>query len=496
MIKVLSNENMRKSDAYTIETKISSKELMYKAGLGVYNSINWHGKIAIVCGFGNNAGDGYVLALLLKEKKIDTTILLIEEKFSIDGKYYFDRCQNQNILTKLINDNTSFNEYDIIVDCIFGTGFKGSVSKDIQNIITKINESNKYVVSVDINSGLNGDTGLGDIYVQSDITISIGYYKTGHFLNKAKDAMKNKTNVDIGIEIKDSPYYLIESNDLKSLFPKRKNFSNKSTYGYIALIGGSTNYSGAIRLSSMASAAMRSGSGVVTLGIPKTLVEYIVPGILESTIFPLDEKDGHIKFNKEQLDAIITKNKAIGIGMGITNNEDTKMIVKYLLENYQGILVIDADGLNALSTIDEKYLLNTNAKVIITPHMMEFSRLTKKTIDELNENLVNNVIEYSKKYHLIALLKGPTTIVSDGSLTYLIDRGCSGMATAGSGDVLSGIVTSISCYNKDNLILAVAGSAYINGLAGELAEEEYGDISMIASDTVKFIPNIIKSIRN
>ena len=497
MVKVVSNENMRKSDQYTIANKISSKELMYKAGKSIYKSIVWKGKIGICCGSGNNAGDGYVLACLLKDNNYDVELVIIEDKFSLDGKYYFDIAQGKNVKTIYLDNinHNIFNKYDIIVDCIFGTGFKNEVKGKCKDVIKAINESQKYIVSVDINSGLNGDSGLADFCVQSDITISIGYFKTGHFLNMAKDVMKEKKNCEIGIDLIDNPYELIEAKDIKDLFLDRKNYSNKSTYGYICLMGGSKDYSGSIRLSLMANCAMRSGAGVVTLAIPQSLEAYISPQILESTTFPLKEVDGHIKFDKEDLDKIIAKNKVIAFGMGIKNNQDTKQCLEYILKNYSKTLIIDADGLNALAEIDKTFLKQTNCKVILTPHIKEFSRLTKLEISDINYNPVEYVKEYALNNSAIVLLKGPTTIISDGKKVFLVDKGCPGMATAGSGDVLSGILAAITSYNDKNLLLATAGAAYINGLAGELAQEEFGDISMIASDTVNKIAKAIKIVK-
>lgn len=495
MIKVVSNENMRMSDAYTIKTKTSSKELMYKAGCEIYKSVKWISPIAIVCGSGNNAGDGYVLAKLLHDANYKCTIFLTSDKFSEDGLYYFNECKKENIEAQTINKETTFSSFNMIVDCILGTGFKGKLNDDLNSVVALINNSNKTVISVDINSGLNGDSGLATNCVHSDLTISIGYYKSGHFLNQAKDVMKEKINRDIGIDLVNDPYYLVEAKDLKNIFPKRKNYSNKSTYSYVALIGGSINYSGAIRLASMANACMRSGAGVVSIAVPKSLAQFVIPASLESTIIPMEEVEGHIKYDKKQLDDIMKKYKVIAYGMGITNSQDTKEIIKYILENYEYTLLIDADGLNALSTLDDYYLQNKKCKVVLTPHIMEFSRLTKLSIEEINFNPIKYAKEYASKYNVTLLLKGPSTIITDGSTVYIVNRGCPGMATAGSGDVLSGIISGILGYNHQNILLAVAAGAYVNGLAGELAQKEYGDISMIASDTVNHIYKAIKLIQ-
>lgn len=493
MIKVLSVENMRKSDAYTIKNYISSKELMYKAGLEVFKNVKWKGNIAIVCGTGNNAGDGYVIANLLHENNIPCTIFLIKEKFSEDGKYYFDICVEAGIKVEICSEETTFENYDVIVDCILGTGFRGDVRGLAGMIIHEINKSGAYVVSVDINSGLNGDSGMSSLCVESDLTVSIGDYKLGHFLNMAKDVIKNKVNCDIGIKPVDEPYYLIEKNDLKEIFKERKNYSNKGSYGYIALIGGCKKYSGAIRLAYMANAAMRSGAGVVKIGLPDSISSDVTSYILESTLYPLKDKNGEIEFDKKEIDGLIKGVKLVAFGMGVGLSDETYKVLKYILENYDGKLVIDADGLTMLSKMDENIFEKTKCKLILTPHIKEFSRLTDLTIDEILENPLKITMNYAKEKGVILLLKGPSTIITDGKKVYITDRGCAGMATAGSGDVLSGIISAVCAYN-DDLLLSTAGAAYINGRAGELAQEKINSISMIASDTVNNIAEAISEI--
>ena len=209
--KVISVETMRQSDAYTIENYMDSKSLMYKAGIGVFESCDWQGSVAIVCGSGNNAGDGYVLALLLKEINVPVTLFLIKEKFSDDGRYYFDKCVKAGIPYILCDENTSFDDYRTVVDCIFGTGFKGNVKGIAGEIIDKINDFKGKVISVDINSGLNGDNGMSQKCVKSNITVSIGYLKPGLLINDAPKYIGELKNCDIGIELV-GEYYVLQDN--------------------------------------------------------------------------------------------------------------------------------------------------------------------------------------------------------------------------------------------------------------------------------------------
>ncbi len=195
----VSTEVMRASDRWTIENICPSKELMARAGKAIFEHVDWKGPVGIICGKGNNAGDGFVVASLLKDHGIDCEIVLLyDDAFSEDGRYFYDKCVEKGIPTVPDGD---YGKYKTILDCIFGTGFKGEVKEPAKSAIEKINSSGAYVVSADINSGLNGDTGLGDLYVVSDLTVSIGTYKYGHFLGHAKTAMKSKVNCDIGIKI-------------------------------------------------------------------------------------------------------------------------------------------------------------------------------------------------------------------------------------------------------------------------------------------------------
>ena len=198
---LVSVEQMRRSDAYTIEKFIPSKELMYRAANGVFESfMRWENKkIAIVVGGGNNGGDGYALAGILKKNNIDSTIIKVSEKMSEDGKYYSNIAKELGVKAEMFTESTDLTSYDVIVDCILGTGFTGEVRGLAKDAIEAINKSGAYVISVDINSGMNGDTGEASLAVISDLTVSIGYYKQGLFTEAAKEFIKEMTNVDIGI---------------------------------------------------------------------------------------------------------------------------------------------------------------------------------------------------------------------------------------------------------------------------------------------------------
>ena len=339
---------MRKSDKHTIDLGTPGRVLMMCAARGVFESVSWKGPVAIVCGSGNNAGDGYALALCLNEAGIECCVICVYDKFSEDGKYYYDKCRESGISVQRWHEQCSvgvpedvLKGFNTIVDCLLGTGFSGEIRPELKDIIESINGSEAYTVSVDINSGLNGDTGMADTCVNSDLTVSVGGFKPGHFLNMAKDVMASKVNINIGLEPVDEPYKLIEASDTAGFLGERKNLSNKGTYGYTALIGGSTRYSGAIRLAYLANAAMRSGAGVVKIAVPVSIVHDVSPHILESTIFPLTDRkvmstnpgagEVQVAYVPAEIDELISNVKTVAFGMGTGTGEGPKAILDHLL---------------------------------------------------------------------------------------------------------------------------------------------------------------------
>ncbi|MBR4496852.1 MAG: NAD(P)H-hydrate dehydratase [Acholeplasmatales bacterium] len=494
MEKIASVINMKKSEELHISKLAHSYDLMEIAGMEAFKLIdNKFNNILILAGTGNNAGDGYVIARELLKINKNVTIYLLKEKFSSDSLYFYNQIKEKaNII---INENINFNEYDLIIDSLLGTGFEGSLKDEYKDIILKANDSNAYKIAIDINSGLSAKTGLADIAFKSDLTIAIGYLKPGHLLNMAKDYIKELKVANINLKLIDEPYYLLNDNDLKPLFKKRLNYSHKGSYGYDVLIGGSIYYSGAIRLASIANASVRSGAGVVKVAVPNVIAKEIIPNIIDATIYPLSSDDKYIIFNEEEIKDLIKNTKTISFGMGIGNTIETKKLLKYLLDNYENNLIIDADGLNALSEMDLNILNETKAKIILTPHIKEFSRLINLNINDILKDQIELAKAFAKKYNLILLLKGTTTVITDGSKVYLSNTGTPGMARGGSGDVLSGIITSLVGFN-DDLLLATAGSAYINGKAGEYALKEHSEYTMTASDTALNVAKVIDDIIN
>ncbi len=486
MLPVTDVATMRACDAATIASGVPARELMWRAGEGIFASTTWEGRTAIVCGSGNNAGDGYVLALLLHRAAKDCTLFLLSDRFSEDGKFYYDQCMSAGIKTRSAV-GADLSAFDTVVDCILGTGFRGEVTGETADVICAINQCGRRVISVDINSGLNGDSGEATLGIKSDLTVSIGTYKRGHFLGAAKDVIGALTNVDIGIPMPPPDTYLAELGDFRDCLFRRPSASHKGNFGYVSLIGGCPSYAGAVKLANLSAAALRAGCGVAELAVPDAIASAVAPYLLESTLRALpSDAHGQMRYDPAALDAILTRHTSMAVGMGWGRGRDDQAILRHILQKGTLRLVIDADGLNALSEMDKTLLQKTKCQVVLTPHLKEFERLSGVPIAEVLTDPVGHAKAFAAEYGVVLLLKGTCTVVTDGRETWLCNRGTPGMATAGSGDVLSGILAGLLGYNAVTP-RSVACGAMIEGRAGELAAEEIHPISMLASDTVSHI---------
>ena len=277
----------------------------------------------------------------------------------------------------------------------------------------------------------------------------------------------------------------IKVSDIKELFLKRDKEANKGDFGKVGILGGSIKYSGAVKLANMSLCALRSGCGLVRVIVPEEITNSVSPYLLEQTMYPYE--------SIEDIREAIKGLDVLAVGMGWDYDQEHLSILEYILTSFEGKLVIDADGLNTLVGYLD-LLRSSKAKIVLTPHLKEFSRLTGLSIEDIEKDKINLVLNFARKYHVILVLKGHTTIISDGIDVYLCTCGGAGMATSGSGDVLSGMLAGMLGY-FDCKLLTVSAGVILNGIAGELAEEKNTDISMIASDTVSSISGAVKKIR-
>ena len=494
MKELFSKNEVKVAERLASAGGVSEEELVMRAAKSVVAGLDKSKSYAIVCGKGNNGADGFCIALLLNETGANVSVFYLFDKMTEAERQYYEKCLYKSINVQKFENFLP--DSDVILDCVFGIGFHGELSCEALVAVDMINEKRERgakVYSVDIPSGLDADTGMAEKCVVADKTFVIGKYKTGVILAQAKDVVGEIIFCDIGLVGGESCAKLVEDVDFKTVLKDRKNFSNKYDHGFVGIMGGSKNYSGAVKLSNIAACAASSGAGVVRLIVGEEIADWVAPYILESTLTTVPSKNGAAVYDESALDAAIKRLNSLSVGMGMTDCEETGKIVEYLLKNFYGTLVIDADGLNSIKD-DVSVLKNAVCKkVVLTPHVAEFSRLIKKTKGEIEQDPIGLSRAFAKKHGVILLLKGTATIVTDGSETLVVSAGTAGMATAGSGDVLSGVLAAMVGYSEPG-VLSVACAAQICGRAAEIAERDISPIAHTASDTVKYIKQALTEI--
>lgn len=506
MKKTVSTKIMKESDLHTAATLDGgTRELMRRAGEAIagYAAERSPRRVAVLCGPGGNGGDGYAAAMHLQKLGISSALFLLSERFSADGEYFWERCRDLSIESERITEDIDLSGYDVILDCLFGVGFHGEPTDAAAAAIKAVNASDAYVISADINSGLNGNSGLSapGLAVRSDLTVAIGAYKHGHFLGQAKDLIGSLVLEDIGITVTDGSVSVMDREDAAEVFPSRPHYSHKGTYGTAAIFGGCREYSGAVKLSAMSlsaisQASLRSGAGISRIIVPDSIVTGVMPYVLESTLYPLPDEKGHVIFSPSAIDGVLSRVSSLALGMGWGKCEHNEKILSHVLKKHSLSLTVDADGLNTLSESRESLSLlkTTSCRVVLTPHPAEFSRLSGRSVNEILSDPVIEAERFAREYGCIVLLKGTATVVTNGNDTVIVTAGSPGMAKGGSGDVLSGVIAGVLAYSPVT-VKSVAAASYLCGVAGELAAREVGDMSALASDTVSHIPAALKMIR-
>ncbi|MEG1791646.1 MAG: NAD(P)H-hydrate dehydratase [Clostridia bacterium] len=489
MINVVSSDVSRKSDELTIKSGVLSKTLMDNAARSIFNFIVSNNfqtkKIAIICGKGNNGGDGYCLACQMLSEGISHKVFGFAGHRSTDAQYYALEYEKMNGKINLLDDVENFNNFDVIVDAIFGTGLNKPLEGVYFDTIKKVNESKAYVISADISSGLNADNGLVEgIAVRADTTVTFQSAKLGHYLNDGRDYSGKLVVCDIGINLLEKTAEVIEQSDVKKFFEPMKINLHKGDLGKSAIIGGSKNFIGAPWLASMGTFALRVGSGLSYLGIPECIYDAVSDKVIDNIIYTFKSDDGVIEFDAEALEKFVNID-ALAIGMGLGKCEDINKIVEFMLKKSSAKLLLDADALNL---IDLNLLKNQRGRVVVTPHPKEFSRLIKVATCDILKNPIELSKSFAKQYNCVVLLKGATSIITDGKDVLLNISGTAGMAKGGSGDLLDGVIVGLMARGLNNFEACSVG-AYIAGRSAEIAvlRGDLNNYSMLASDRVGFI---------
>lgn len=486
--------------------------LMENAGMKVASHVmeidsNFSKNICIICGKGNNGGDGFTAAKHIYLKNRNITVFLLGSMESLKG----DALVNYNIAYKMgipikpVNCEEDMAQLrdavkksDIVVDALLGTGIKGEVSGLCREVIDIINKYSSYVISVDIPSGVDADSGkiLG-AGVKADMTVTFVLPKIGLYAYPGANMAGRVFVEDIStppdlIENLDTDTWVLSRSDVEGSFPVRDKNSNKGTYGRVYIVAGSMGMMGAAAMCTLS--ALRCGTGLVELGVPSCIQNQVAPLAVEAMVTPLCDKDGMISIlAQDEIIKSIKRASSFAIGPGISQSEDLLTILGRVMSESNVPGVIDADGLNLLSqNID--MLHGHKCPLILTPHPGEMARLIKKDISYVQNNRIECAREFSSKYNVVTVLKGAGTVIAScNGDVFLNPTGNPGMAKGGSGDVLTGMAASLLAQGIDPFE-AAKSAVYIHGLAGDLTDRDRGEYGMKAGDMIENIPNAIKAV--
>ncbi|MBQ3057370.1 MAG: NAD(P)H-hydrate dehydratase [Clostridia bacterium] len=479
-MNVLTRDLIKKSEENAVNCgDFSFIKLMDIAGTKAADVILKHydvknKKVLVLCGNGNNGGDGFVIANKLMQNGADVSVFLPLGTPKTESALYYFSLLPQNIVC----DNLS-GEFDFIIDAIFGIGLCRSLDEDLISLINKINNMSGVKIAVDIPSGINCDNGevLGNAF-KSDLTITFIAPKPCFYLPTCADYYKTLEIVDIGVTPLESDVKLLSAPTL----PERPKISHKGTFGTALLICGSYGMAGAAILATRA--ALKSGVGIAKCLIPKSIYKILTVAVPEAVCLPKIStlKGGLSAF--VNIKSALQKTSAVLFGCGLSNTVHTKMLLKKLIKSNSCPLIIDADGINALAGCID-LLKKANAPIILTPHPAEMARLIKSDVKTVEANRITIARNFAKQYNCILVLKGANTLITDPSgKVYFNTLGNSGMATGGSGDVLSGIIVSLLAQGLPPIEAANA-AVYLHSLAADKAAKITGEAGLLPSDIIE-----------
>lgn len=516
-VKALTVAQMKTVEKNSDALGVSYLELMENAGVGSARRISQKYQVlnksaVVLCGSGNNGGDGFVIARKLYEKGANVTVILCQGKpRTQDATTMYYKLQGLNIdILEADHDLTlalfKIKQADLLVDTLFGTGFHGEITGVAQQLVDRANHSFGRKVSVDIPSGISGDSGKAStVWFHADCTLALGAYKKAHEIPESREKCGELELIDIGIP--DEAYdgldlEVIELNAtmIRSMLPKRDPESNKGSYGKLLNIAGSVGMGGAALMSTMA--ALRSGAGLVTLAAPRCIIQGGYAHIMEATGMPLPEAPEGTISDKCRWELIEKMNQmtACILGCGLGQNEGISRLVTELIKSSQVPMVLDADGLNAAAaSINQEtgcidIIKEAQCRLVLTPHPGEMARLTGMTIQQIQSNRVKTAHDFAVKYQITLVLKGHNTIIAlpDGTV-YRNSTGNAGMARGGSGDVLAGMIGAFLAQGFGEKNAALLG-VYLHGLAGDICAEEYTEYGMTAGDLIRAIPKAFQAV--
>ncbi len=514
----LTREDSRRADDYTIQTLgLPGMVLMENAGRitaeVVREILDERGGFTayVIAGKGNNGGDGFVIARYLLEWGVNIhTFQLVPE-----AEYSGDAAQNLKILSQLTDSvyhtrdidaleviTTQLLAADVIVDALLGTGIQGAPRAPYDAFINWINNYNAPTVSVDIPSGVDANTGqLPGMAVAAEATVTMGYLKTGLLFSPGREFTGEITIADIGIpgsvlDKVNNVYSIPTEDDIHYRLPQRSADVYKHRVGKVFTLCGAPGFTGAATL--VGDAALVSGAGLIMAGVPQSLNPILETKLTEVITVPLEESANQT-FTTKSLPALrehFTWSDVLAIGPGMTQETGVQKFIGKVLSTYDKVAVVDADAATYFSGDNLGYLKDCPADIILTPHWGEFGKISGYNTEDLTENRLEIAEEFANEHNVTLVLKGaPTIIASPHGEVFINPTGNAGMATGGSGDVLTGIIAGLVAQKLSPLDAALV-ACYLHGLAGDFAREELTEMGVTAGSLIDYLPDAMEYIQN
>jgi NAD(P)H-hydrate epimerase len=512
-MKIVSAAEMREIDRVTSERfGVPSLMLMEKAGAAVAEFVTSDypdaKTIVVICGKGNNGGDGFVAARRLREMGREVGVVLLASPADLrgDAAEMFQKMQLTPLVLKSHEDLTSGKarsafEAELIVDAILGTGFRPPVSGLYAEAIAAINARGVPTVAVDIPSGADADA-MGEqtgAVVRADAIVTFTAPRPAHVfgvLTSGPTAIAPIGSPDDAI-VSTLQLNLITPRDIAWLLGPRPAAANKGSFGHVMVVGGSLGKAGAAAMAGIS--VLRSGAGLATVATPRSVLGTVAEFHPEVMTEPLHETDaGTISMRALEyghIDQLVKGKTVLAIGPGISRNPETSEFVRTVMEKYALPIVLDADGLNAFEGVTEK-LKGKRAPLVITPHPGEMGRLLGISAAEVQRDRLNVARNFAREHEVIVVLKGHRTLIAqpDGEV-WVNTTGNPGMATGGTGDILTGMIAGMIAQHAGEVIKAVIAAVYLHGMAGDIARETMGEQSLVATDLVEALPEAMRRVR-
>lgn len=512
-MKVLTSKEMKEVEKKAAQIGIAPIILMENAAIGIlnvisdiykdFNSI----KAVVLAGRGNNGGDAFAVARHLFNRGVSVKVVAVypdsSKKLTEEAYQNLKIVENMGIFVKKVNSideetKKIFSHSNLIIDGLLGTGVSRNLSGVYLDIVSLINSLGKDVLSIDIPSGVNADTGkvMGEA-IKATITVALGFFKPGHFLFPGRDFSGKVFLSPISLP---KSYYeedltsinKIEEHEVVRFLKHRQKNSHKGTYGHIVVIGGSPGKTGAVAMSGMAS--LRVGAGLSTIICPSSLNPIIEQSFLEVMTYPASDINGYISLQAfDSVCKFLDDKDVVVIGPGLSTTDITAEFFVSLMQDLSKPVVVDADGLNLVAK-NIKVLENKKNPVILTPHPGEMARLTGLRVDDILQDPISVARQFSEKQDVYVVLKSATTVFATpkGEI-YLSTYGNPGMATAGVGDVLSGIIGGFLAQGYE-VEKAVMLALAVHGIAGDIAKNRGGEAALVATDILSCIAEVIKKL--